>query len=60
MINKILFKLLGVRLISSQCGEDLIIESLMPFKKDGFYIDIGANHPIKYSNKFLFKNNIRN
>ncbi len=54
MINKILFKLFGVRLISSQCGEDLIIESLMPFKKDGFYIDIGANHPIKYSNTFLF------
>lgn len=54
MINKILFKLFGVRLISSQCGEDLIIESIIPFKKDGFYIDIGANHPIKYSNTFLF------
>ena len=56
MINKILFKLFGFRCISSQCGEDLIIESLIPFKKDGFYIDIGANHPIKYSNTFLFKN----
>lgn len=56
MINKLLFKFFGVRLISSQCGEDLIIESILPFKRDGFYVDIGANHPIKYSNTFLFKN----
>jgi FkbM family methyltransferase len=54
MLNKILLKLLGVRLISSQYGEDLIIESLLPHKKDGFYIDIGANHPIKYNNTLLF------
>lgn len=54
MINKFLRKILGLCLISSQCGEDLIIESLIPFKKNGFYIDIGANHPIKYSNTFLF------
>lgn len=45
----------GVRLISSQCGEDLIIESIIPLKKDGLYVDVGANHPIKYSNTFLFK-----
>jgi len=56
MINKILFKLFGLRLISSQGGEDLIIESLLPFKRDGFYVDIGANHPIRYSNTLLFKN----
>ncbi|MEK7202852.1 MAG: FkbM family methyltransferase [Patescibacteria group bacterium] len=56
LLNKILFKIFGVRLISSQCGEDLIIESFLPFKKDGFYVDIGAHHPIKYSNTFLFHN----
>lgn len=55
MLNKIMHKLLGVRFISSQCGEDLIIESLIPFQKDGLYVDVGANHPIKYSNTFLFK-----
>jgi len=48
-------KIFGVRLISSQCGEDLIIEQRIPFKKDGLYVDVGANHPIKYSNTFLFK-----
>jgi len=56
LLNKILFKLFGVRLISSQCGEDLIIESFLPFKKDGFFVDIGAHHPVKYSNTFLFHN----
>ena len=56
MLNKILFKLFGVRLISSQCGEDLIVESLLPFKKNGFYVDVGANHPIKYNNTLLFHN----
>jgi FkbM family methyltransferase len=54
MLNRILFKIFGVRLISSQCGEDLIIESLLLFKNKGFYVDIGANHPIKFNNTFLF------
>ena len=56
LLNKIFHKIFGIRLISSQCGEDLIIESLLPFKKNGFYVDVGANHPIKYNNTFLFHN----
>lgn len=56
MLNKILLKIFGVRLITSQCGEDLIIESLIPNKIDGFYVDVGANHPIKYNNTNLFYN----
>jgi FkbM family methyltransferase len=56
MINKILHKLFGVRVISSQCGEDLIIESFFPAKKDGLYVDVGAHHPIKFSNTLLFYN----
>lgn len=56
MLNKILLKLFGVRIISSQCGEDLIIESILFTKKNGFYVDVGANHPIKYNNTLLFHN----
>ncbi len=56
LFNKVLFKVFGTRLVSSQTGEDLIIEMLLPEKKKGFYVDIGANHPIKFNNTFLFHN----
>jgi FkbM family methyltransferase len=56
MFNKIIHKIFGVRFISSQCSEDLIIEALLPLKKNGFYVDVGANHPIKYNNTLLFHN----
>jgi FkbM family methyltransferase len=56
MFNKIIHKIFGFRLVNSQCGEDLIIESLLPFKKSGFYVDIGANHPTKFNNTRLFYN----
>jgi FkbM family methyltransferase len=55
IINK-LFSFLGFKLVSSQAGEDIIIEHFLPTKKDGFYIDIGAHDPIKLSNTFLFHN----
>jgi len=54
MFNKLIHKLFGVRLISSQSGEDLIIDSFCPTKIDGFYVEVGANHPVKHSNTFLF------
>lgn len=38
----------------SQEGEDLILDRFLNGKKNGFYIDIGAHHPIKYSNTFKF------
>jgi FkbM family methyltransferase len=38
----------------SQEGEDLIIDKILNYKKKGFYIDIGAHHPIKYSNTYIF------
>lgn len=38
----------------AQEGEDLILNSYF-FKKDkGFYVDIGANHPKKFSSSYLF------
>lgn len=39
----------------SQEGEDLIIRRLFPQKK-GFYVDIGAFHPMLYSNTYLLYN----
>jgi FkbM family methyltransferase len=38
----------------SQQGEDLAIQRYFGDKSDGFYIDIGAFHPIQYSNTYLF------
>jgi len=54
MLNKILFKFFGIKITHSQCGEDLIIEALIPHKKNGFYVDVGANHPSKFNNTLLF------
>lgn len=38
----------------SQEGEDLILNRLLGYKKSGFYIDIGAHHPYRFSNTYLF------
>jgi FkbM family methyltransferase len=38
----------------SQEGEDLILKRIFNNKINGFYVDIGAYHPIKFSNTYLF------
>lgn len=38
----------------SQEGEDLILNRFFGDKKNGFYIDIGAHHPMRFSNTCLF------
>ena len=38
----------------SQNGEDLILNRFLQNKPKGFYIDIGAHHPIRFSNTHLF------
>lgn len=38
----------------SQEGEDLILHKIYPDKKDGFYIDVGAHHPFRFSNTYYF------
>lgn len=38
----------------SQEGEDVILRRLFENKKKGFYVDIGAHHPIRFSNTFHF------
>lgn len=49
-----------VQLTYSQQGEDLEIKRLFNGKQEGLYIDVGAFHPIKYSNTYkLYKNGWR-
>ena len=36
----------------SQEGEDLIVERFFEHKKAGFYVDIGAHHPMRFSNTY--------
>jgi len=37
----------------SQGGEDLVLHRLFNQQEHGFFVDIGANHPVKYSNTYL-------
>jgi FkbM family methyltransferase len=61
LINRILGKM-GYKdpttlyqLISySQEAEDLIVQEVLGHPTDGFYIDIGAHHPYRFSNTALF------
>lgn len=36
----------------SQEGEDIVIRRLLDTTKPGFYVDIGAHHPIRFSNTY--------
>jgi FkbM family methyltransferase len=38
----------------SQEGEDMILRRLFDQKKTGFYVDVGAHHPQKFSNTYFF------
>lgn len=38
----------------SQEGEDLLLRDVFYGKKDGFYVDIGAHHPYRFSNTYFF------
>ena len=38
----------------SQEGEDMILSKLFAGQKNGFYVDVGAHHPLRFSNTYLF------
>ncbi len=38
----------------SQDGEDCVLRSIFGQKKGGFYVDVGAHHPMRYSNTYHF------
>ncbi|WMW65047.1 FkbM family methyltransferase [Nitratidesulfovibrio liaohensis] len=42
----------GTTFSYSQEGEDIIIRRLLDTTKPGFYVDIGAHHPIRFSNTY--------
>lgn len=35
-------------------GEDLILREFFEYAKNGFYVDVGAHHPFRFSNTYLF------
>lgn len=37
-----------------QYAEDLILSKIFAGKEKGFYVDVGAHHPFRFSNTFLF------
>lgn len=38
----------------SQEGEDLILRRLFDGRRAGFYVDVGAHHPLRFSNTYFF------
>jgi FkbM family methyltransferase len=38
----------------AQDGEDLILDRLLDGQVNGFYVDVGAHHPARFSNTYLF------
>jgi FkbM family methyltransferase len=43
-----------VNLSYSQEGEDLFLKRFFADKKEGFFIDVGAHHPKRFSNTYIF------
>ena len=37
----------------SQEGEDLLLRRIFEHQKIGFYVDVGAHHPFRFSNTYL-------
>lgn len=37
-----------------QNGEDLILDRMLEKEEAGYYVDVGAHHPVRFSNTYLF------
>lgn len=54
-LAKAFYRMVPAALMSySQEGEDLILSRLFESREGGFYVDVGAHHPIRFSNTYLF------
>lgn len=38
----------------SQSGEDAVLRNFLRNKRSGFYVDVGANHPVRFSNTYYY------
>lgn len=38
----------------SQFGEDMVLRAILGDSKTGFYVDVGAHHPVYFSNTYYF------
>ena len=68
LIKEILFKITPKKLVNIYCnnnfnfgsitysqkGEDIILKRILGNKKNGFYVDVGAHHPTRFSNTNYF------
>lgn len=42
------------RIYYSQEGEDFVMARILGFENSGFYVDVGAHHPSRFSNTYYF------
>lgn len=56
LLNRLLLRdsAMQSNLCYSQDGEDLILDRLLERQAQGFYVDVGAHHPVRFSNTYLF------
>jgi len=67
LISSNIFKFLQIflltrllsRIATPRGGEDIILRRFLPDKYRGFYVDIGAHHPRRFSNLYLLYQNNR-
>jgi len=54
VLGRTIPKIVFSRKSFSQEGEDLIVDRLLAGKKNGFYVEVGAHHPFRFSNTYFF------
>jgi hypothetical protein len=42
----------------SQAGQDKFIANMLDFKRDGYFLEIGSNHPININNTYKLENEL--
>ena len=40
---------------NSELGQDKFVLNILNFKKNGYFIELGSNHPIKFNNTYLLE-----